>query len=56
MESMIKVECVKCGGKYYVIAADSNLHLPRDIRPGEAFPNACPLCEDGDYAIISEKN
>ena len=46
MGPMLKVECVNCGGKYHVIAGDINLQLPKDIEPGEAFPNECPLCED----------
>jgi len=52
MLPMIKLECVDCGGLYYVIANDWNLQLPRDIVPGEAFPNACPLCSEGKYAVL----
>ena len=55
MEPMLKVECTKCSGKYYVIATDADLQLPKDIKPEEAFPNGCPLCEDGDYAVVVDE-
>lgn len=55
MEPMVKVECTECGGNYYVIATDVDLQLPKEIKPGEAFPNACPLCKDGAYAIIADE-
>jgi hypothetical protein len=51
---MVKVECTECGGKYYVIATDRNIQLPKDIQPGEAFPSGCPLCSDGAYAIVAD--
>ncbi len=54
MESMIKVECVECSGRYYVLADDRNLLLPEDIKQGEAFPNRCPLCKEGTYAVLAE--
>lgn len=55
MKPMARVECTSCGGKYYVMLRDANLQLPYHIRPGEAFPNSCPICVDGDYAIINEE-
>lgn len=55
MEPMVKVECTECGGKYYVIATDRNIQLPEGVKPGEAFPSACPLCSDGSYAVLAGK-
>jgi len=55
MENLIKVKCVACEGRYYVVGNDINLMLPKDIEPGEAFPNSCPLCEDGGYAVLVDK-
>jgi len=55
MEPMLKVECVDCGGRYHVLVGDINLQLPEDIKPGEAFPNSCPLCEEGGYAILPKE-
>ena len=55
MDQMLKVECVNCGGRYFIIAGDINLQLPKDIESGEAFPNICPLCEEGKYAVLPEK-
>lgn len=56
MEPMVKVECVDCSGKYYIIAGDINSQLPKDIQPGEAFPCGCPLCKEGRFAILPEEN
>lgn len=55
MEPMIKVECVECNSRYYVLAGDRNLLLPGDIKQGEAFPNRCPLCKEGAYAVLAEE-
>lgn len=55
MQPLLKVECLACGGRYYVIANDLNLLIPPDIKTGEAFPNACPFCEDKRYAVIVEE-
>lgn len=56
MELMKKVECTFCGGRYYVVTNDIDLLLPRDIDPGEAFPNQCPFCRPGSYAILVDGN
>ena len=55
MELMIKVECTFCGGRYFVVANDIDLLLPRNIEPGEAFPNQCPFCRSGSYAVLVEE-
>ena len=52
MESLIKVECTLCEGRYYLAANDLDILLPRDIQPGEAFPNICPFCEEGSHAVL----
>jgi len=56
MELMKKVECCFCGGRYYVCANDVDLLLPRNIEPGEAFPNQCPFCKPGDYAVMLDED
>ena len=55
MLPMTKVECVECGGKYYIATNDINSTFPDDINPGEAFPYRCPLCNDGRYAVLPEE-
>ena len=55
MGPLLKVECATCAGRYYVIAEDFNLVLLENIQIGEAFPNVCPLCEYGSYAILVEE-
>lgn len=45
---MIKVECNKCGGKYYVDTETLSFSPKKD----EAFPHDCPHCEEGYYAIV----
>lgn len=52
---MTKLECIKCCGRYYVFANDINSSVPEDAKPGEAFPSACPLCEDSYYAVLAEE-
>lgn len=52
MEIMVKVECALCGGRYYVVGND----LPRDLKVGEAFPNPCPFCGPGNYAVLIDEN
>jgi len=50
MGKLFKVECLSCEGRYYV--DEDSINVPGDINSGEAFPNKCPLCEEGDYALI----
>jgi hypothetical protein len=55
MVPLLKVECLACGMKYYVIVNDINSTVPKDVQPGEAFPSACPACESGNYAALADK-
>ena len=56
MALMIKLECTYCGGRYYAIATDRNLSVPRNIEHGEAFPNPCPFCGPDNYAVIIDED
>jgi len=51
----IKVKCVECGGRYYIGPAEVDAMLPEDIQPGEAFPIRCPLCNEGQYAVLPKR-
>jgi len=55
MVQIMKVECAKCGGGYYVDLSDANLMLPDDIQAVEAFPHQCPFCDEGRYAVVPEE-
>ncbi len=50
-----KVICNACGEAYFVDLNDSNIEIPQNAKPGEAFPCRCPYCSDGDYAYLPEK-
>jgi transcription elongation factor Elf1 len=54
MEPLKKLECVFCGRRYYVIAKDVNLLLPRNIK-WEAFPSQCPFCGHGSHAVLVDR-
>ena len=49
MERLNKVQCIECEKKYYI----DDMLVPGDIRDEEAFPNNCPFCEDGRYAVLA---
>lgn len=51
MENLIKVQCISCEGKYYAEWSD----VPDDVEPDVAFPCKCPLCDEGEYAVLSAR-
>ncbi|HHT9138065.1 MAG TPA: hypothetical protein ACFYEK_12600 [Candidatus Wunengus sp. YC60] len=56
MEIILNVKCTKCGRKYYVFVADSDLFIPKDAKPGEALAYGCPNCEGGNRETIVDEN
>ena len=53
--ALVKVECIECGGKYFVDTNTQNVEIPQNIKQGEAFPSHCPVWRDGNYAVLPEK-
>ena len=56
MDQMLKVECVNCGGRYFIIAGDINLQLPKDIESGEAFPNICRFAKKANTRFYQKRS
>ena len=52
MEKMEKVQCTNCDRIFYVQGED----IPSEVQADEAFPAECPLCEEGNYAVLAKEN
>jgi len=52
MEAIVKVQCIYCGGVFYLLKMDMNLLLPVDVKLGEAFPQTCVLCNECHYVVF----
>jgi len=52
MKEMIKVQCIYCGGIFYLLKINIKSLLPIDIKPGEAFPQTCILCNECHYVVF----
>ena len=47
-----KVECLSCGGKFFIDPENRYTIIPDNAEPGEAFPVSCVYCDDGRYVML----
>lgn len=52
MNHAVKLGCLACGSKFYVVEEGSIEDLLQYLMQDEEFLAACPFCEQNTYVVI----
>ncbi len=52
MATMTRVECTECFGRFFLENPEFGGAIPEGVKEGKTFPVKCPLCEEGQSAIL----